>query len=986
MRTFFKRKRVWVPLAGVLLYTLLGFAVFPAVLKQQLLARLPAVLHRPVEISEIRFNPYALALSVRGARVTQADGSPFVSFDELFIDAAFWRLVRGRVAFDDLRLVRPSLTVALDDRGALSFADLLAPDPNAPPSPPKDPNARPTAVAIDVFELIEGSFTFRDLQRAEPFEARLTPLTLSLKDFTTAPNTNSPYAFNARLGEATLGYTGEFSADPLTSRGSISMQGIALKAFKPYLDEQTQLKLTDGIAGLEGKYDFDASSPNLRFVLTDGRVTLRQLQIEGPGEKEPLFSLGELLVTIPRVDAAARQVELGEVILKDGVLRARRDQDGTVQWARLAGPAARRQPRVVDLAPDAGTAPPGAPLAVGGAPDAGSDGPPPAAPGASAPAAPWRVALSRAALQGWSVRWEDLALRYPAKMGLEALELEVKNLRYPLEGALDTQLSFRWSDQGTLSLRGSVTPQPLAAQLALEVKDFELAPFDSYTAERMEGTLQKGRLTTSLTLGLFDGGARQTVQGELRLAGFSLLDPEDRPLLALRELALLGLDFQSAPAPALSVKTVKLAGLTTRLELAPDGALNFSRLARQAPAAPAEPPAPAPTAPGPSPTAKVATVELEDLNLDWLDRTTQPAFASSLSRLRGKVGNLTWPIAGKVQLALSARLDQAPWKLNGSVRPNGKDSVADLTFNLDGYDLPHATPYSVKYVAQPIAKGKLALALRYKVAAHALEAENRLQVDQLEFADAVEAPGPEATRLPLGLATAILADREGRIDLELPITGSLDDPEFGYGRIILKTLKNVLTKVATAPFSFFAKLLGGADPEALRQVAFAPGAVEPSPEEAAKVATLAKVLAQRPQLKLELSPGADPVLDREALARQALQRALARAAGLSGRSQGQDAGALLLLEPEAYQRAVRAAWLKRTGLDAGTPSFEVMEGELLGAQPVDDGELDRLRRARAEWLQGALAEQGIEVARIFLLQPGAEATPNTAASVSLGLK
>jgi hypothetical protein len=573
-------------------------------------------------------------------------------------------------------------------------------------------------------------------------------------------------------------------------------------------------------------------------------------------------------------------------------------------------------------------------------------------------------------------------------MGLDALELELKNVRYPLEGSIDTRLSFRWRDQGTVALAGAVQARPLEAQLKLEVKDFELSPFDAYTAERMEGTLQKGRLTSTLALGLFDGGARQTVQGEVRLAGFSLLDPEDRPLLALKELALLGLDFRSAPVPVLELKAIKLGGLTTHLELASDGALNFGRLAKKglAQAPLAKPSAPEPK--GPGFTAKVASVELEDLNVDWLDRTTQPAFASSLSRLGGRVGNVTWPSSSKLQLALAARVDQAPWKLNGSVRPNGKDSVADLTFTLDGYDLPHATPYAVKYVAQPIAKGKLALALHYKVAAHALEAENQLRVEQLEFADAVDNPGPDATRLPLGLATAILSDSEGRIELELPITGSLDDPEFGYGRIILKTLKNVLTKVATAPFSFFAKLLGGADPEALRQVAFAPGTAQPLAGEADKVQTLAKVLTQRPKLKLELNAGADPVTDREALARQALQRALAKAAGLTGRSQAADGGLAVALEPEAYQRAVRAAWSTRAGPDAGVaPSFEVMEGALLAAQPVDDGALEGLRRGRAQWLQAALAEQGVEVARIFLIEAGAEgATPNTNASVTLGLE
>ena len=61
-----------------------------------------------------------------------------------------------------------------------------------------------------------------------------------------------------------------------------------------------------------------------------------------------------------------------------------------------------------------------------------------------------------------------------------------------------------------------------------------------------------------------------------------------------------------------------------------------------------------------------------------------------------------------------------------------------------------------------------------------LDSQNNIFIDQFTFGEKVESP--QATSLPVKLAVALLKDRKGEIKLDLPVTGSLDDPKFSVWR------------------------------------------------------------------------------------------------------------------------------------------------------------------------------------------------------------
>jgi hypothetical protein len=302
-----------------------------------------------------------------------------------------------------------------------------------------------------------------------------------------------------------------------------------------------------------------------------------------------------------------------------------------------------------------------------------------------------------------------------------------------------------------------------------------------------------------------------------------------------------------------------------------------------------------------------------------------------------------------------------------------KDLFVDMKASVKDIELPSVTPYSVKYTGYGIQKGKLSVKVAYHIENRKLAAENNVYLDQLTFGDRVESP--TATTLPVLFAVALMKDKNGVIDLDLPISGSLDDPEFSVGGIIVKALVNLLTKAVTAPFALLGSLVGGGGEE-LAYIEFAPGSSTLNAEGEGKLKTLAKALDGRPALKLEVGGRTDPDPDRDALKRAAVDREI-KAAKL--KDAGAKAGASIdevAIAPDERDRYLAAAYKEAKferppGKDL--PPAE-MEKLLLANAKVADDDLRQLANARAQTAKAWLVETGsVAAERVFIVSPKAGA-------------
>ena len=189
--------------------------------------------------------------------------------------------------------------------------------------------------------------------------------------------------------------------------------------------------------------------------------------------------------------------------------------------------------------------------------------------------------------------------------------------------------------------------------------------------------------------------------------------------------------------------------------------------------------------------------------------------------------------------------DYVPLEIVGKINPWKEHFYIDLTASFRNFELSPLSPYSGKYAGYTIDKGQLLFDLKYLIVQKKLESRNRIFLDQFTFGEKVESP--DAVKLPVRLAVSLLKDRQGRIDLDIPVTGNIDDPKFSIWGIVRKIIRNILVKAATSPFALLGSLFGGG--EDLSYIEFDYGKPGLNERAMKKLETLTKALHERPAIK-----------------------------------------------------------------------------------------------------------------------------------------
>lgn len=248
--------------------------------------------------------------------------------------------------------------------------------------------------------------------------------------------------------------------------------------------------------------------------------------------------------------------------------------------------------------------------------------------------------------------------------------------------------------------------------------------------------------------------------------------------------------------------------------------------------------------------------------VDFYDRTLDPHYFTHLVDIDGRISGLLSEESAVADLEVRAKLDDyAPLEIVGKINPLREDIFVDVKVRFKDMDLTSLTPYSGKYVGYTIQKGKLSLDLEYLIEKRKLDSENRIVLDQFTFGERVESP--HATRLPVKLAVALLKDRNGLIKLDIPVRGTLDDPKFSVWRVILQVIVNLVTKAVTSPFALLGAIVGSG--EEISYVEFEEGTAALNKVNLKKIENLARVMEERPELKLEIEGHVDVEKDKDAL-------------------------------------------------------------------------------------------------------------------------
>jgi uncharacterized protein involved in outer membrane biogenesis len=527
-----------------------------------------------------------------------------------------------------------------------------------------------------------------------------------------------------------------------------------------------------------------------------------------------------------------------------------------------------------------------------------------ATPAQHAQTPPWQVAVNAVELGNLGGIFTDRRQQPPLAVELQQVNARVRNASTEGAKPMHLELNGRIKDSGQFHVAGSVRPRTYAADLKVKLTGLSLAPLQPYAARYARVQIVSalasadGRVRYGFTQA---AGANLLFEGELGLDKVIVEETEPaQPLLSIDTLRAAQTRLTLGP-DRLEIPDLRLDKLATRLLIAQDRSVNIAKLLRpqaQSTATTANPPTtdaatkPVPPTAGAKPDAAasdaadpfpivISRLRVDNSVLEFSDLSLTPRFNTRMHELQGVVTGISTAADTRARMELDARVDEfGSAQIRGSMnlfKPKVFTNV-DLDFrNLEMTDL---TPYAAKFAGYRIASGKLSMDLHYRIKNSQLVGENKIVVDKLELGERVESP--TALDLPLELAIAILKDDKGRIDIGLPVSGSLEDPQFNIAAVVWKALGNLLGRIVTAPFRALAAILGGgASADELSVIRFDPGSARIAPPERVHIETVAEALGKRPELKLTVNPTYAPQADREALQSEAVRREVLKRAGIA---------------------------------------------------------------------------------------------------------
>jgi hypothetical protein len=582
-------------------------------------------------------------------------------------------------------------------------------------------------------------------------------------------------------------------------------------------------------------------------------------------------------------------------------------------------------------------------------------------------AKPWAVQVGAVDLVKGTARVEDQQLDPAMAVALDQLALRLEHLSSDLESPVTARASVRINDAGVATANGTVVPDPLSAALDVAVSGLNLAPFWRY-AKVSTADLRGGAAGAHGKVLIAPGSPRVRFDGEAVLDGLELVDESASRVVAWKQSLAKGVRLTVAPGRLRIAEVVLDQGFIKTL-IDRQGNLNLTRLAggASAPSSATSSPKPAASSSsGASFPVDVTTISIRDAKIDYGDESLILPFGTDIHAANGTIKDLSTTSAAPARLALEGRVAETGYvKVAGTLRVADPLAATEIDVTFRDVSMPALTPYVAQFAGYAVQDGHLDLDVHYRIVDRRLLGDHRVVAKDLVLGPKVE--GASGPPLPLRLAIALLKDKDGRVDLEVPIEGSVDAPEFAYRKVFWQAVRKILANVALAPFRAIGRMFGR-DDEDLDLVGFASGRSDLLPPEQETLAKLAAELAKRPGVTIEVEGRFDPVADVVAIRRARLE---ARIDAKRGSQENLEA-ILEALYVETFSpdrlETERGKFTAATFDAAGF--YDALRAQLLEHETVGAPELTALGHARAAAIAGALtAPGGLDATRVTAKDP-----------------
>lgn len=970
------RRPIWITASILLVYALAGFFLAPWLVKKNAVEVVADRFGAELSIERVAINPFVLRLQIDGVALDDPSGSPFLRVGHLVVNFQLSSLFRRAWTFDEVRIDAPEVFLARDREGNFNFGFLVA-QPVEPLVAEKtgDPSdAEPARLLIFDFAINDSVVNWLDEVPAEPVETRFGPVNIAIDQLNTLPDRPGQQAVVITTETSgTLAWTGSIHLNPLMSVGHASVKGSHFPLASAYLKHEIGFDIVDGTSDVEfdyrvallndGTVGADVTGLNLSF----DDVQVRTFS-EGHGVDEPdrdVLQLSRMSLAGGSIRWPEREVAVQSLAIDDALVSLYRNATGRLNIV---------------------------PAESGPAPDATK-------PAVTKPESRWSVSLAEFKINRMGFGLEDDSVDPAAEIGVRSLDVSIRDISNEPLAAFPTSLALIARTGGSVSMDGTIAVLPTPViNLDVRVDDLALAGAHPYLQPLVDLNLDSGALNLSGNLSSSDVDPL-LLTGDLQVADFLITETEEGSRLgSWTSLEAHKLTLSLANRN-LDISEIKLDQPYADVLIAEGGSVNLGRARKGIQRGDEEDSVTDPAAveeeiseaEGKRPFAvTVGRVIIENASADFADHSLPLPFDVQIAELSGELSTIATESAEPSVVSLEGKVDEF-----GLVRVTGHATPVDFSANTDmqvvfeNIEVPKFSAYSVPFAGREIASGRLDLELGYKVTASALEGENNVVLRDFELGDKVDHPG--AASLPLGLAVALLKDPDGRIDIDLPVRGNVDDPEFKYGGVVRKAIANLIIGIVASPFKLLAGLVGAESSE-LEYLRFADGRSDLTPPELEKAAKVAEALGVRPELMLRFGGVVDPEADGLALRTASFEAEAERRVNLLAATESDDAKyaehrfevieqLYRESEIEVHSDAVLAE-LRTThttfpadGASDGEEKFDVLaytqslRSLLIEHQPLTDQELSELAAARAGNARAAIIAANPELeARVEILE------------------
>lgn len=962
-----RRLRFWL-LMALALYTLAGFFLLPWLIERGAVKALSEV-DRSFRLGAVKVNPFVLDMELKDVELRDTDGERLFTCDDFYLNFQLSSLFHRAWVFRELRLLKPYFNLERyrsgEDRIGNLVAAFVGDDASGEALAPSA--ASVPRLLFHHLELLHGKVTFTDHIEDQEFSTEFGPIQASYSDFSTLPDrAGSEQVSVATRSGGSIAWSGKLQLVPLLLQGHLTISGQAFEDVHRYLNLLLPFSVKSG--GADIAFDYRVTLPqqgepvlaveNLAGAVTDIRLRLADAGAE--------------VVLLPQVKFAGaalhwpeKTLRLDSLAIDAAQLNIVRLPDGSIDLQQLL-PAATAQAQARTEA---------------------------------SPADAWAIDLRQLLLTGAAVSFQDRTLEPAAVAGVHGLKLSASGISNRPDARFPTRLDLELTGGGTLSFDGETGVLPaFSAAGEVTAQRAELAVAQPWIARMAHVAVASG--TASLK-GRIDHAPAEIAgyQGSARIDGFELTDTNrGEQLLALESLGVEQLKF-SLSHRSIETSELKLTRPYGRISIAADKTTNLTGLWVEA--------ASAANAGGSEAAASPLTVTLggfaiKDASLDFSDRSLPLPFAAAIRTMNGTVSTLSNATTEAAKIRLEGQVDDYGLaRITGSIDVWSFAAYSDLKIIFRNLETARLSPYSIGFAGYKIADGRLDLDLDYQIRDGKMLGANKIVSRQLRLGERVETPG--GASLPLKLAVALLTDSTGVIDVDLPVSGDINDPQFRLGGVVTKAILRLIGSAITSPFRLLGKLVG-VDSEDFGALSFAPGSAAISPPDREKLVKLAAAMQQRPHLALEVGGVYAAADDRAAL--QAMHIDAEIDARVEAQKQHSEEFSTVLRRraaealfeqtfPGVTLESVQVEYMRTAASAEESPAQPELDEtaylaglhqRLVAHEQVEDAELARLAGARADAVIGALQDSG-EGAKLSLKRLDAQAVKATkSGEIPLALK